>query len=88
MFKDLVGDIPESRILDFLLLRPHTGHTLAKIIEATDLNFRTAQKKIQNLVDLGVVSISHEDKKSKFYIINTEQILHEIKRMTELWGKY
>lgn len=88
MFKDLVGDIPESRILDFLLLRPHTGHTLAKIIEGTNLNFRTAQKKMQNLVDIKVVKISHEDKKSKYYTIDTDHLKKEVDKMIEFWRKY
>jgi predicted transcriptional regulator len=88
MFKDVIGDIPESRILDFLLLHPHTGHTLAKIIDGTSLNFRTAQRRIENLVNLGVVEVTHEDRKSRYYIINTEHLLNEFEKISELWRKY
>ena len=88
MFKDVVGDIPESRILDYLLLHPHTGHTMAKFIEGTDLNFRTAFKRIENLVDLGVVEVVHEDKKSRYYIINTERLVNEFEKMSDLWRRF
>jgi predicted transcriptional regulator len=88
MFKDLLGDIPESRILDFLLLHPHTSHTLAKIIEGTKLNFRTAKKKMENLVKVGAVEVVHEDGKSRFYIINTEHLVSEFERISDLWRKY
>lgn len=88
MFKDLLGDIPESRILDFLLLHPHTGHTLAKIIEGTNLNFRTARKRIENLVNIGLVEIAHEDRKSRYYIINLEHLIGEFEKMADLWRKY
>lgn len=88
MFKDVIGDTPESRILDFLLLHPHTGHTLAKIIDGTNLNFRTARKRIENLANVGAVAVVHEDKKSRYYIINTEHLLNEFEKITGLWRKY
>lgn len=88
MFRDMIGDTPETRILDFLLLHPHTGHTLAKIIDGTNLNFRTAQKKIRNLVEIGVVEVEHEDRKSKYYIINTDQLISEFEKMADLWRKF
>lgn len=88
MFKDVIGDIPESRILDYLLLHPHTGHTISKIIDGTSLNFRTAQKRMENLVNLGVVDIVHEDKKSRFYIINTEHLVNEFEKISELWRRF
>ncbi len=88
MFKDVVGDTPESRILDYLLLHPHTGHTMAKIIEGTELNFRTAFKRIENLCNLGVVEVVHEDKKSRFYIINTERLVNEFEKMSDLWRRF
>ncbi|MEE9151144.1 MAG: hypothetical protein V3U20_04835 [Thermoplasmata archaeon] len=88
MFKDVLGDIPESKILDFLLLHPHTGHTMAKIIEGTNLNFRTAKKRVENLVNIGVVTVAHEDGKSRYYIINLEHLTGEFEKMSELWRKY
>ena len=88
MFKDIVGDIPESRILDFLLLRPHTSHILAKIVEGANLNFRTTKKRIENLVNIGIVEVAHEDKKSRFYIINLEYLITEFEKMADLWRKF
>jgi predicted transcriptional regulator len=87
MFKDIVGDTPEARILDFLLLHPHTSHTLAKIIEGTSLNFRTAQKRIDELIDCGAVEIDHEDKKSRYYIINMDHMIPEFEKIADLWRK-
>lgn len=87
MFKDIVGDTPEARILDFLLLHPHTSHTLAKVIEGTNLNFRTAQKRIEDLVDCRAVSVDHEDKKSKYYTINMGSLISEFEKITDLWRK-
>jgi predicted transcriptional regulator len=88
MFKNIIGDTPESRILDFLLLHPHTGHTLANIIEGTNLNFRTARKRMEDLVKIGVVEVVHEDRKSRFYMINTDSIISEFEKMMELWRKF
>ena len=88
MFKDVIGDTSESRILDFLLLHPHTGHTLAKIIEGTNLNFRTARKRIENLVNIGAVGIVHENKKSRYYIIDTEHLVTEFEKIADIWRKY
>ncbi len=81
MFKDIVGDTPEARILDFLLLHPHTSHNLSKIIEGTNLNFRTAQKKMENLIECGAVEVVHEDKKSKYYIIKMERLVAEFEKI-------
>ena len=88
MFKNIMGDIPESRILDFLLLRPHTSHTIAKIVEGTKLNFRTAKKRMDYLVGIGIVEVAHEDKKSKYYVINMDRLVGEIEKMADLWRKY
>ncbi|UCE72905.1 MAG: hypothetical protein JSV56_07665 [Methanomassiliicoccales archaeon] len=88
MFKDIIGDSPESRILDFLLLHPHTGHTLAKIIEGTDLNFRTAQKRLESLVSAGAVEVVHEDKRSRYYVINMERLVGEFEKIADLWRKF
>jgi predicted transcriptional regulator len=88
MFKDIIGDIPVSRILDFLLLHPHTSHTLAKIVEGTNLNFRTTRKRIENLVNIGIVEVAHEDGKSRYYIINLEYLIGEFEKMGDLWRKY
>lgn len=88
MFKDVIGDNPESRILDFLLLYPHTGHTLAKIVKGTNLNYRTARKKIENLVKIGVVEVMHKDMKSRYYIINTDHLVSEFGKIADLWKRF
>ena len=88
MFKNIIGDTPESRILDFLLLHPHTGHTLANIIEGTNLNFRTARKRMDELVTMGIVKVVHEDRKSRYYMIETDSIINEFKKMMDLWRKF
>ena len=88
MFRDVIGDTPESRILDFLLLYPHTGHTLAKIVKGTNLNFRTARKRVENLVEIGVVDVMHKDMKSRYYIINMDYLISEFEKIAELWKRY
>jgi predicted transcriptional regulator len=88
MFKNIIGDTPESRILDFLLLHPHTSHTMAKIIEGTSLNFRTAQKRIDNLVECDAIKVIHKDKRSKYYIINMENLIREFEKIGDLWRKF
>jgi predicted transcriptional regulator len=88
MFKDILGDTPESRILDFLLLHPHTSHTLSKIIEGTNLNFRTAQKRIENLVECGAIEVDHEDKKSRYYMIKMERLILEFEKIADVWKQF
>ena len=88
MFKDIVGDTPEARIIDFLLLHPNTSHTLAKVVEGTELNFRTAKRRMENLEVLGIVKINYEDKKSKFYAIDMDRLLREFEKIGDFWKKY
>jgi predicted transcriptional regulator len=88
MFRDIVGDTPEARIIDFLLLHPNTSHTLAKVVEGTDLNFRTAKRRMENLEALGIVKIDYEDKKSKFYMIDMDHLLGEFEKIGDFWKKY
>lgn len=88
MFRDVIGDTPESRILDFLLLHPHTGHTLAKVIKGTNLNFRTARKRMENLVKTGVVEVMHKDMKSRYYIINIDHLVGEFEKIGDIWKRF
>ena len=88
MFRDIIGDTPEARILDFLLLHPNTSHTVAKIVEGTDINFRTARKRIENLEKIGMVKVEYEDRKSKFYLINMDHLLGEFEKIADFWKKY
>jgi len=87
MFRDIVGDTPEARIIDFLLLHPNTSHTLAKIVDGTDLNFRTAKKRVKVLENLGIVKVDYEDKKSKFYMIDMDHLLSEFEKIGGFWRK-
>jgi hypothetical protein len=87
MFRDIVGDTPEARIIDFLLLHPNTSHTLAKVVEGTDLNFRTAKMRMENLETLEIVKIDYEDKKSKFYMIDMDHLLGEFEKIGGFWRK-
>ncbi|UCF07892.1 MAG: hypothetical protein JSW28_09675 [Thermoplasmata archaeon] len=88
MFKDIIGDTPEARIIDFLLLHPQTSHTLAKIVEGTNLNYRTTRKRIENLRDIGIVAVDYEDKKSRYYLINMDHLLSEFEKIGDFWKKY
>ena len=84
MFTELLGEVPEAKILDYLLLHPHMSHTVTNITRGTELNFRTARRKLSTLVALGAVD-SMEEGARNFYRINQTMILRELKKLDRLW---
>ena len=86
MFVELLGEVPEAKILDYLLLHPHLGHTLTNITEGAELNFRTTKKKMNMLVALGAVD-SSEDGSRSYFRINHTTLLKEFKKLDRLWGE-
>ena len=85
VFNEIIGDTPESRILDFLLLNPHQSYSLATIMRATKLNFRTTRKRMDVLVGLEIVKIGYSDGKSNYFQINIPHLVEELTNISDNW---
>jgi len=53
--QEIFGDIPITRVIDFMLKHPELDYTVKEITEYADVAQAVAKRDVQRLVDRGVV---------------------------------
>ena len=52
MFKEIFGNNPQSKVIDYLISTPFTEHTKQQIAVGSEISIPTLNKFIDNLVDI------------------------------------
>jgi predicted transcriptional regulator len=75
MFKDIFGDNPGTRILDFLADHPESEYSITEIVEKSEISRPTVYKIIENLIKIKLISKSRTVGNAPLYKLNTENKL-------------
>ncbi len=72
MFKEIFGDSPQAKILDFLGDHPNYDYSISDLAEYTGVSRPTLYKIIPEMVKKGLIIETRKVGKSKMYKLNTE----------------
>ena len=78
MFKDIFGNNPQTKILDFLADYPRFDYSITEISEKAEVSRPTVYKIIKTLVDKKLVMKTRDQGNSSLYQLNTENKLVQI----------
>ncbi len=70
MFKDIFGDAPRVRLLDFLADHPDFDYTISQMAEFADIARPTVYKLVAELQSQGMLTFTRSVGDSKFYRLN------------------
>jgi DNA-binding transcriptional ArsR family regulator len=78
MFKDIFGNNPQTKILDFLADYPRFDYSITEIAEKAKVSRPTVYKIIKSLVEKNLVIKTREQGTSCLYQLNTENSLVQV----------
>lgn len=78
MFKDIFGNNPQTKILDFLADYPRFDYSITEIAEKAEVSRPTVYKIIKTLAEKKLVIKTREHGTSSLYQLNTENTLVQI----------
>jgi DNA-binding transcriptional ArsR family regulator len=78
MFKDIFGNNPQTKILDFLADYPRFDYSITEIAEKSEVSRPTVYKIIKTLVDKKLVIKTRDQGNSSLYQLNTENKLVQV----------
>jgi DNA-binding transcriptional ArsR family regulator len=78
MFKDIFGNNPNTKILDFLADYPRFDYSITEIAEKADVSRPTVYKIIKTLLDKKLVIKTRDQGNSSLYQLNTENKLVQV----------
>lgn len=79
MFKEIFGNNPQSKVIDYLISTPFTEHTKQQIAVGSEISIPTLNKFIDNLVDIGIITF----KNSKFSLNPKSKIVKGLMEISE-----
>jgi len=71
MFKDIFGDSPWTRILDFLADHPDSEYSITELVENSEISRPTLYKVMENLIQKKLISKSRIVGNTPLYRLNT-----------------
>ena len=78
MFKDIFGNNPQTKILDFLADYPRFDYSITEIAEKAEVSRPTVYKIIKTLVNKKLVIKTRDQGNSSLYQLNTENKLVQV----------
>jgi predicted DNA-binding protein YlxM (UPF0122 family) len=78
MFKDIFGNNPQTKILDFLADYPRFDYSITEIAEKANVSRPTVYKIIKTLVETNLVRRTREQGVSSLYQLNTDNALVQV----------
>jgi predicted DNA-binding protein YlxM (UPF0122 family) len=78
MFKDIFGNNPQTKLLDFLADYPRFDYSISEIAEKAGVSRPTVYKIIKTLVDKQLVIKTRDQGNSSLYQLNTENKLVQV----------
>ena len=78
MFKDIFGNNPQTKILDFLADYPRFDYSITEISKKAEVSRPTVYKIIKTLVDKKLVIKTRDQGNSSLYQLNTENELVQV----------
>jgi len=78
MFKDIFGNNPQTKILDFLADYPRFDYSITEIAEKANVSRPTVYKIIRTLIEKKLVRKTREQGTSSLYQLNTENNLVQV----------
>jgi len=78
MFKDIFGNNPQTKILDFLADYPRYDYSITEMAEKANVSRPTVYKVIKILVTKNLVIKTRDQGNSSLYKLNTENKLVQI----------
>ena len=78
MFKDIFGNNPQTKILDFLADYPRFDYSITEIAEKAKVSRPTVYKIIKSLLEKKLVIKTREQGTSCLYQLNTENKLVQV----------
>jgi len=75
MFKDIFGQSPQTKILDFLGDHPNYDYNITDLAEYADVSRPTLYEIIPGLIEKGILIETRKVGRSKMYKLNTENDL-------------
>ena len=78
MFKDIFGNNPQTKILDFLADYPRFDYSITEIAKKAEVSRPTVYKIIKTLVDKKLVIKTRDQGNSSLYQLNTENELVQV----------
>ena len=78
MFKDIFGDNPQTKILDFLADYPRFDYSITEIAEKAGVSRPTVYKVINILLEKKLLVKTREQGNSSLYKLNTENKLVQV----------
>jgi Fe2+ or Zn2+ uptake regulation protein len=75
MFKDVFGDSPQTKILDFLADHPDYDYSISEIAKHSHVSRPTVYKIIDILIDKQLVMITREQGSSSLFKLNSHNSL-------------
>lgn len=78
MFKDIFGNNPQTKILDFLADYPRFDYSITEIAQKAKVSRPTVYKIIKSLVEKKLVIKTREQGTSCLYQLNTENKLVQV----------
>ncbi|MCK5107184.1 MAG: winged helix-turn-helix transcriptional regulator [Nanoarchaeota archaeon] len=70
LFENIFGEGSVIKVLDFLVMGKNFDFTLSHISNGTGLSRTAVRNSINDLIERGIVMVSREVGKSKYYAIN------------------
>lgn len=71
----IFSESPVARVLDFFRVYFRWDYSLNDVQKETGVSYRTLQKVIPRLVDMGIIKYTRSVGKAKLYIFNKESVL-------------
>ncbi|MFA5102873.1 MAG: winged helix-turn-helix domain-containing protein [Candidatus Thermoplasmatota archaeon] len=78
MFKDIFGNNPQTKILDFLADYPRFDYSITEIAEKAKVSRPTVYKIIKSLIEKKLVIKTREQGTSSLYQLNTDNSLVQV----------
>lgn len=78
MFKDIFGDSPQTKIMDFLADHPNFDYSISEMAKKANVSRPTVYKVIDNLLKKGLVVQTRELGGSILYKLNPQNKLVQI----------
>jgi hypothetical protein len=72
VFRDVFGNSPIVRVIDFFLDNQEFEYSLADVIREENISFQTAQPIFVQLIDSQVLVQTGKEKKAKKYVLDTK----------------
>jgi len=75
MFKDIFGNTPQTKVLDFLLEHPDYDYNISDIAQNSKVSRPTTYKVVDTLLEKKLIVKTRESGQSSFFKLNLENSL-------------